>query len=340
MRPNYLLAAMCLPGLAKEYWQRLADHLPVSLEALLSSRIIPWEQVDELAACLIAQAIDFVSIESEDYPERLREIPDPPLGLFIKGNKSLLKERQIAIVGSRKATQAALTLAKQWAGELVVHGVVVTSGMAIGIDAAAHAGALVAGKTIAVLGCGLNYSYPKQNAGLMKAIVAHGGAVISEYLPDVAAQAAFFPQRNRIISGLSEGVLVVEAARKSGTLITARLASEQGRDVFAIPGHLANPNTAGCHYLIQQGAKLVTSVSDIVEDYNTWVVAPENSRLSPEEARVLGAMCAYVVAIDELVMNSGLAFGELCSILLELEFRGLVKKMPGGYQKLTDMSKL
>lgn len=280
--------------------------------------------------------IDYISFDSEDYPEPLRAIPDPPRGLYIIGDKALLKQRQIAMVGSRKCTQAALALSKQWAAELASYDIVVTSGMALGIDAAAHAGALSTGKTLAVMGCGLNYVYPKQNATLIKTMIAKGGAIVSEYPPDTAARTQYFPQRNRIISGLSVGVVVIEAAERSGTLITARLASEQGRDVFAVPGHIANPNTAGCHRLIQQGAKLVTSVRDIVEDY-PWISllsqSPTPPSLSANERSILGALGTYTVSVDELVTKSGLAFVEVCSILLQLECQGIVRKVSGGYQK-------
>ena len=347
----YALAAMCLAELPNYYWKRSAVETLGSFEVLLranSEQLREWqfppkliheihtldyERVKQLASALVAKAISFISIEDADYPAQLRAIADPPLGLFVKGNKDLLNQPQIAMVGSRQATQSALALTKTWARELAQQGIVVTSGMAMGVDAAAHAGALEAsGQTIAVLGCGLNYEYPRQNAALMRALLEHGGAMVSEYLPDVVAHAKFFPQRNRIISGLSRGVVIMEAAQRSGTLITARLASEQGRDVFAVPGRLDNPNTAGCHYLIQNGAKLATSVTDILEEYG-WCAAVQVEVLPAQQQVIMGLLSSAITPVDELVAKSGLAFAEVCSVLLELECKSLVGKASGGYFK-------
>lgn len=386
----YQLAAMLVPGLARDYWKRLAHDcvLPMqeiftsselqlkqkSMQPKLITQVIAvqshWGKVEQLDRLLTKEKICFISIEHPDYPEKLKSIADPPLGLFVKGNPKLLNQRQLAIVGSRKATRQALDITRSWAGKISRQNVAVTSGMALGIDAAAHMGVLdndseshSAGKTIAVLGCGLLHIYPKQHWQLWQKIIDAGGAIVSEYLPDVSAKAQYFPQRNRIISGMSEGVIVIEAAIKSGSLITARLANEQGREVFALPGNIANGNTSGCHYLIQQGAKLVTNIEHIFEEY-AWAEVSNNPHksasskshnsnssnnsesnashkstqcelsLDKKETKLMASLYEVETSMDQLVGDSGLAFAEVCSILLGLEMKGLIKKTPNGYQKI------
>ena len=211
--------------------------------------------------------IEEISIESKDYPKQLKEIYEPPLKLYILGNKELLKDKGIAIVGARKATEYGRKVAEQISKQLSECGINVISGLALGIDTYAHLGTLqenCIGKTIAVLGSGLDKIYPKENINLAKQIIKSGGCIISEYPIGTKPEKLHFPQRNRIISGLSQGVLVVEARERSGALITADFALEQGRDVFAVPGDINKENSKGTNDLIKQGARIVTSYMDII----------------------------------------------------------------------------
>lgn len=213
--------------------------------------------------------IEEISIESKDYPKQLKEIYDAPLKLYVLGNKMLLSERGIAIVGSRNATEYGKKVALKISEELSEKGINIISGLAIGIDTYAHLGTLQntsKGKTIAVLGSGLDEIYPKKNIELAKQILKGGGCIISEYPLGTRPEKMNFPQRNRIISGLSKGVLVVEASEKSGALITADFALEQGRDVFAVPGNILSITSVGTNNLIAEGAKMVRNYMDIIED--------------------------------------------------------------------------
>lgn len=213
--------------------------------------------------------IEEISIESNEYPEQLRNIYDAPLKLYVLGNKVLLKQKGIAIVGSRKATEYGKKVALQLSKKLSENGINIISGLALGIDTCAHLGTLQQnniGKTIAVLGSGLDEIYPKQNIKLAKNIIENGGCIITEYPLGRKPEKLNFPQRNRIISGLSKGVVVVEASEKSGSLITSEFALEQGREVFAVPGNILNFTSVGTNNLIKQGAKLVTNYMDILEE--------------------------------------------------------------------------
>lgn len=211
--------------------------------------------------------IEEISIESKEYPEQLREIYDAPLKLYVLGNKEILNQTGVAIVGSRNATEYGKRVALQFSKDLSKNGINIISGLALGIDTCAHIGTLHSdniGKTIAVLGSGLDEIYPKQNISLARKIIQIGGCLISEYPLGTKPEKIHFPQRNRIISGLSKGVLVVAASEKSGSLITADFALEQGREVFAVPGNISNFTSVGTNNLIKQGAKLATSFEDIL----------------------------------------------------------------------------
>lgn len=219
--------------------------------------------------------IEEISINSNEYPERLRNIYDPPLNLYVLGNKEILNKKGIAIVGSREATSYGKKVAFKFAKELSEQGINIISGLAIGIDAYAHLGNLQAqdtrvsiGKTIAVLGSGIDNIYPKDNIEIARKIIKTGGCIISEYPCGTKPDKLHFPQRNRIISGLSNGVLVVEASEKSGALITIDFALDQGKEVFAIPGEITNKNSKGCNELIRDGARMVLSVQEIIEEIN------------------------------------------------------------------------
>lgn len=283
------------------------------------------------------------------YPEPLRHIHDAPLVLYTRGDAGLLARDQIGIIGSRKATPAGLDHARRFAAELGTRDLLVTSGLALGIDGAAHAGALDAGHaTIAVIGCGLDRIYPNQHRRLGERVIAQG-LMVSEYPPGTPARAAHFPQRNRIISGLSRGVLVVEAGLRSGSLITARMALEQGREVFAIPGSVHSPVARGCHHLIKQGARLVETVDDILEELAGWWSSGPGTRsdtdpgpntdpalagLDSREIAVLEALGYDPQSTDALSSATGLPADQLMQALLLLELQGLVSPAPGGFQKI------
>ena len=281
---------------------------------------------------------------SPDYPQRLLEIHSPPPLLFIKGNQSLLNSSQIAMVGSRKPTPQGIENARQFARMLHEQGFTITSGLAIGIDGAAHQGALSAGgNTLAVLGSGLEYIYPRRHKRLAEEIIQQG-AIISEFPPDTPPHPTHFPRRNRIISGMSLGTLVVEASQKSGSLITARFALEQGREVFAVPGSIHNDQATGCHQLIRSGAMLVQHPEQVVEELKgplgimtTAKSAPDlSSRVdalgcSPEQKKILQALSAVSsYHPDELSDITGLEAQNLTTMLFELELEGLIKTVPGG----------
>jgi DNA processing protein len=283
---------------------------------------------------------------SRHYPERLRHIADPPLVMFVEGDPGALATHQIAIVGSRRATPGGLEIAHDYAAALSRCGLVITSGLALGIDAAGHRGAMAAGgRTVAVAGNGLDRVYPTRHRQLADR-VRESGALVSEFPPGTPPLAHHFPRRNRLISGLALGVLVVEATRRSGSLITARLAGEQGREVFAVPGSIHNPLARGCHQLIRQGAKLVESIEDIVEEIPHAISLPGSpsaapgelggaSRKGPEglekhQRVVLESLAYEPTSIDLVVARSGLTAETVSSILLALELQGLVTPVPGG----------
>ena len=289
-----------------------------------------------------------ISYFDDHYPPLLKEISSPPLLLFCQGNIGLMHAPQVAMVGSRAATVSGKETAKRLAYELAAHGLCVTSGLAAGIDSCAHRGALNAqGATIAVMGCGLNTIYPKSNVSLANEIISHG-LLISEFWPDVTPKASQFPRRNRIVSGLSLGVVVVEAADKSGSLITARLAAEQNREVFAVPGSVNNPKVAGCHKLINQGAKLITNVADILEELthyslvrgieNTEEVSQDNIHTysDPESSvdPVLVNIGFDTTAVDVIAQRCNLTIEQVLERLLMLELSGHVSSQPGGYIRI------
>jgi len=265
-----------------------------------------------------------------------------PLLLFVQGDVTLLSQPQLAIVGSRNPSASGLEFAKQFAKDMIRADLVVTSGMALGIDGAAHRGALAAnGKTIAVLGTGPDTIYPKHHQQLAEEIVANG-ATVTEFPTGVKALPAHFPRRNRIVSGLSLGVLVIEASLRSGSLITARLAAEQGREVFALPGSIKNSLARGCHYLIRQGAKLVESADDIFAELGPLISAQHtqsienNGKITPpgldiNTVKVLKALDYAPTSIDTLVARTGLTVCEIASMLLILELKGCISQSSSGY---------
>jgi DNA processing protein len=306
-----------------------------------------WRLVDQQCDWLQCSDHTLLCWTDARYPVLLRETPDPPLLLFVSGTPELLCRAQLGIVGSRNPSPAGREIAAEFATLLARLGCVITSGLATGIDAAAHKGALAAGgPTIAVQGCGPDRIYPRRHQQLAEQI-RENGALITEFSPGMPPLAANFPRRNRIISGLSMGVLVIEAALRSGSLITARYAVEQGREVFAIPGSIRNPLARGCHALIRQGAKLVETVDDIVEECGplstvakTGALTSAGSKqpdqnLEPELVALLDTMGDAPVSVDILVSRSGLTADAVSSMLLLLELRGLIAAQPGGmYSRL------
>ena len=275
---------------------------------------------------------------SEGYPARLTSIYDPPPTLYVRGACDLDAERMIAVVGSRRCTRDGQRAAREIARGLAEADVTVVSGMARGIDTHAHEGALSAdGRTVAVLGCGVDVCYPPENEGLLRQILDTGGAVLSEYTPGTLPLPGNFPQRNRIISGLCEGVLLVEGAKKSGAMITVNCALEQGRDVFAVPGSLYSPLSAAPNRMIVDGAAPVLSPWEILEYYH-WARRPEVSDanphrelpLDPEEETLVAPLREQELSFEELVEITGFSAQKLNSHLTMLELRGIIVKVPGG----------
>ncbi len=322
-----------------------------SLDAILKPS---WKEIEADLRWVESPGCSVISFEDAAYPALLRQIAAPPTVLFLQGNNHLLQQPQLAIVGSRNPTASGLELAQQFAKYLAQAGLVITSGLALGIDGASHRGALAAkGKTIAVLGSGLNNIYPAAHQKLSEEIMAQQGLLLSEFTPATKVRPEHFPRRNRIISGLSMGVLVVEAALKSGSLITARLAMEQGREVFAIPGSINNPVAKGCHALLKQGAKLVEMAQDILEELGPlYSVASQNlAKCSPsatplakpsagplaapdldqDYSDLLQCIAYEPTPVDLMVVRSGLSAKVISSMLLILELKGMVESLPGGY---------
>ncbi len=288
----------------------------------------------------------FIPFTDTRYPSLLLEIPQPPAVLYVIGDPNILLYPQIAMVGSRKPTYTGLELAHEFSQQLSRAGLCITSGLAIGIDTASHQGALDAnGKTIAVLGSGLLHIYPKKNASLATHI-AKNGCVISELPLTTTPIAENFPRRNRIISGLSLGTLVVEAALKSGSLITAHYAAEQGREVFAIPSSIRNPLSMGCLSLIQEGAKCVTGIDDILNEIKTILPhyynsnrhqnspSTQNQMLDCTEQQVLACIEYEITTIDQICDRSKLAAQKVAAALLGLELNAVIKKQQNGYIKV------
>lgn len=272
------------------------------------------------------------------YPTLLREISDAPALLFVRGDPSVLSTPQIAVVGSRNPSRGGCDNARAFSEHLSQAGLAITSGLALGIDACAHEAALTAdGKTIALAATGLDRVYPAAHRNLAHRI-ATKGALVSEFALGTPPRREHFPQRNRLISGLSLGVLVVEAALKSGSLITARLAAEQGREVFAIPGSIHSPLARGCHALIRQGAKLVETAQDVLEELgalahfvgNPASIASTPVAPDPAQQSLLDIIGHDPIEIDTLIVRSGLTAGALSSMLLHMELRGLIETRPGG----------
>lgn len=316
------------------------QHIGLIPQQIEELRNPPKEEIEKDLAWCEQNRCQIIRFIDPAYPMLLRETTGAPLLLYVQGETSLLSEPQIAIVGSRKPTPLGLKIAHEFAQQLTEAGVTVVSGLALGVDGAAHRGALMHGKTIAIMGTGSQNIYPPQHLQLAEDIKTNG-ALVTEFSPYTRAQAKHFPLRNRIISGLSLGVLVVEAALRSGSLITARYAVEQNREVFAIPGSINNPFAQGCHQLIRQGAKLVESPTDIIEELGALNAARKTNEINKLSAQpididphlqpVFKEIGYEVTALDVIIMRSGLTAGKVSSMLLSLELAGFVHAVPGGY---------
>lgn len=319
----------------------LYSELDVPTETRKFLRQPDWAVAERDLEWLNRSGARLVTLLDPDYPSLLKELSDAPAALYARGDVSLLGTPQLAMVGSRNPSTEGRRNAEDFAAYLAGCGLTITSGMALGIDAASHRGALKAGgKTVAVWGTGLDKPYPPRHREFAEEIAA-AGLIVTEFPPGTPPLPGHFPRRNRIISGLAVGTLVVEAARQSGSLITARLASEQGREVFAIPGSIHNPMSRGCHRLLREGAKLVESAGDILEelapllklelppmtaDTGPEAVAPED----PEYKLLLNSLDFAPTSVDALVERTGLTPDVVSSMLLMLELQGQVEASPGG----------
>lgn len=279
-----------------------------------------------------------MALGEPDYPPLLRRIPDPPPVLFVRGEPALLSQPQVALVGTRHPSADGRVNAHAFGRQLAAAGFCVTSGLALGIDGQAHEGALEGGSTLAVLGCGPDRIYPARHRALAGRVAA-AGALVTEFPPGAPPRAHHFPRRNRIISGLSLATIVVEAAPRSGSLITARLAAEQGREVLAVPGSIHNRQSRGCHDLLRDGAGWMESVTDLrqaLQPMRTLAEAVEPPGAGQSEPRdpVLAAFTGGVNNLDQLHERTGLDPSTLSQRLAELEFEGSIERLPGGYQRL------
>ncbi len=353
---EHWVALSLIPGLGGETYRRLLRAFGEPREIFAASQSALKKVVSDKIAAAIREGGDreaaaaaaawltepgnsLMTLADPDYPPGLLQIPDPPPLLYVKGRRELLGRPALAVVGSRNATPQGIRNAQSLARSLSDSGFCIVSGLALGIDAAAHEGGLAgASGSVAVVGTGLDVVYPARNRTLAREL-AERGALLSEYPLGTRALAGNFPRRNRLISGLAAGCLIVEAAIQSGSLITARLAAEQGKEVFAIPGSIHSPLSKGCHALIKQGAKLVESARDILEELGAPL--PVESDIVPFAEgsgagdRLLAQLGFEVCDVDTLAQGSGLTAEQVCSMLLKLELEGRVASLPGGrYQRI------
>lgn len=361
---HYWLALKLVPRLASQKKLTLVELFGVEQlfhpSQELSSLNLTQKQISAIRApdwLRISNIIDasqrcgstIIPITDPRYPISLKQIFDPPLVLFVQGNIALLNQQQIAMVGSRDASINGRDHAFEFSQKLAQAGLVITSGLALGIDGAAHKGTLsVQGKTIAVVATGLDQVYPARHRLLAKSILDNDGAIVSEFAPGTPPKPGYFPKRNRIISGLSLGVLVVEATIKSGSLVTARCAIEQNREVFAIPSTINNPQAKGCHWLIKQGAKLVDNVADIVDEIELLPKSGLNLSMDLEKEpaleesekqhlfndSLLASVGYEITPVDIVISRSKLPIDVVLTRLTILELKGLVATVPGGYLKV------
>lgn len=369
LRRNYWLALSLTPGLgatrSRKLVRRFGDVQEIFRASLteLEAAEIPVEAAQSIALGksltaaeeelirAVSAGAEIISLDDDAYPQTLRNIYDPPVVIYVRGDASILQSPGLAVVGTRHPTPYGIGMAQRLSNDLASRGLVIISGMARGVDTHAHRGALEGrGKTITVWGTGVDVVYPRENKKLAEQIIANGGAIVSEFAIGTFAAPQNFPIRNRIISGMSIGVLVVEAGEYSGTRITARCALEQSRDVFAVPGNVTNKNSWGPNTLIKQGAKLVATWEDVWEELPTqtkvqleanWAPATEtqasaslfsDQQFSPQEKKVLKLLKPdEALQIDEIIeeLDPGVSSSEIFAALFELEMAGKIKQMPG-----------
>lgn len=350
---RYWLGLNCIPKIGKAVYKSLINRFgspenvfKASIEELLEveglkkesalavKRFKEWEEIEKEISLIQKHNVSIVTIKDNNFPKNLLTINDPPPYLYVKGNILEQDNLAVAVVGTRTPSHYGVTTAERLARELAEAGVTVVSGLARGIDSAAHRGALSGkGRTIAVLGCGIDIVYPQENKKLFGEI-AENGAVISEYPMGMPPIPQNFPMRNRIISGLSLGVLVAEASLKSGSLITARLALDYGRDVFALPGAITSERSKGTNKLIKDGAKLIECTEDILDELPVKrgvrkESIAENRDLLPEEEGILNLLDGAPLLIDTIIQETGLSVSKINAILLDMEIKGLVGQEPG-----------
>jgi DNA processing protein len=345
------IGSVCLENLLK-YFEKPENIFLASRRDLVAAcgeqigqGIVSFDQKQLQIDLALAKksGIKIITIFDQDYPRLLKEIPGAPIVLYVLGKISESDNLSIGIVGSRRASLYGLNSAEKFAAELSAQGITIISGMARGVDTYAHRGALKArGRTIAVMGSGFSHIYPSENAGLAKKI-SESGAVISEFPMDTKPLPQNFPRRNRLISGLSLGVLITEAARNSGALITADFALEQGREVFALPGRIDSCGSTGANGLLKQGAKLVTCCADILEELNLSMVLPNGRQTivsqpmankqkiacEKDEGILYDCISRQAVGIDDLVEKTSLTAAEIAPLILKLQFKKLIKELPG-----------
>ncbi|GAA6151426.1 DNA-processing protein DprA [Pseudoteredinibacter isoporae] len=328
--------------LASDAYEQLLPYIQKREHSLLGSQI-----QNTLERCRTL-GVSLLFSSDDEFPSLLKETADPPELLFVSGCLEVLHWPQLAIVGSRKASPSGIKQAEQIAADLASVGLAISSGLALGIDAAAHRGCLRAGgRTVAVLGSGLDRLYPKRHLQLSQQIITEGGVIISEYPFGMPPLPANFPKRNRIVTGMALGTLVVEAAERSGSLISASLALEENREVFAIPGSINNPLSRGCHKLIKQGAILVESAKDIAEQLSSTIqgqlaLLPAREETDDEsvqeahseQAGLLRHVGFDPISLDEIQIASGLTAEEISVQLMELEISGLICQQAGLYQRI------
>ena len=369
LRRNYWLALSLTPGLGATRSRKLVKHFGDVQEIFraplteLEAAGIPPEAAQSIALGksltaaeeelirAVSAGAEIISLDDDAYPQPLRNIYDPPAVIYVRGDASVLQAPGLAVVGTRHPTPYGIGMAQRLSNDLASRGLVIISGMARGVDTHAHKGALEGkGKTVAVWGTGVDVAYPRENKKLAEQIVSSGGAIVSEFAIGTFAAPQNFPIRNRIISGMSIGVLVVEAGEYSGTRITARCALEQSRDVFAVPGNVTNKNSWGPNTLIKQGAKLVATWEDVWEELPTqtklsleqnWQLATESpataslfsdQQFSPQEKKVLKLLKPdEALQIDEIIeeLDPDVSSSEIFAALFELEMAGKIKQMPG-----------
>lgn len=323
-------------GRLDDYLEALALLPSAKAKAYSAGQWRTWlEHAEQIAAQARTADAQLVTCYCPDYPALLAEIADPPPLLYLRGNRALLARPQLAVVGSRNSALPALRLTEQWCRAIASAGVTITSGLAIGIDGAAHRGAVTAGcGTVAVMATGIDRLYPARHQRLAGQILAAGGALVTEYPPGEPPLAANFPRRNRIISGLSLAVWVVEAAIRSGTLVTARAALEQNRELLALPGSVHNPLARGPHLLLRDGASLVESPADILAQFGENFVAPTAAVATDSgraESPLLAALGYDPATTDEIAERLGWPAAETARLLAELELAGGVVRQPGGW---------